>query len=101
MGMNYKDIYKQAMNLEHKLKDRLDDRNHPLSQQLIRQTKEVSEDLESQKDPRSVESRIREVQKLLIQARADGTAVLNPEESDMLHDAYEDLREDLRGLPNY
>lgn len=101
MDPNYKPIHQQADKLHHICIDILDDRGNPLGQMLERETKEVREDIEQNKPPRSVEDRIRRIQRELEKAKDNEVAALTPQDADRLFDEYERLRSDLRGLPNY
>ncbi len=101
MDPNYKPLQQQADKLHHKCSDIIDDRDHPLAQLLIRETKEIREDIESNKPPRKVEDRVKQVQKELEHAKDRPVSALSPDDADLLFDGYERLREDLRQLSNY
>ncbi len=101
MDPNYKPLQQQADKLHYKCSDVIDDRNHPLAQMLDRETKEVREDIESNKPPRNVEDRIKRIQKELERAKDTPVPALSPDDADMLFDEYERLRESLHRLPNY
>lgn len=101
MDPNYKPIQQQADRLHHTFRDIADDRNSPVGQTLEKETREIREDIESNRSPRAVEDRIRRVQQVLHQAKDSPTPALSPDDADRLFDAYEDLREALRRLPNY
>lgn len=101
MDPNYKPIQQQADKLHHKFIDICDDRESSLARTLENETKEVREDIESNKAPRSVEDRIKRIQQQLQQAKAHEVSALSPEDADFLFDAYEHLRVSLRQMPNY
>lgn len=101
MDPNYKPLQKQADRLHHTFMDIADDRNHPVGRSIEKEGREVREDIERNRPPRAVEDRIRRLQQTLNQAKASPTPALSPDDADRLYDAYEDLRQDLRSLPNY
>lgn len=101
MNPNYKDIHKTADQLHFMFRDVVDDTGHPLAQSLITETKEVVESIESNRPPRAVEDRIREVQKLLDKCRGLQGAVISDNDYNNLFKSYEKLRENVRRLPNY
>jgi hypothetical protein len=97
MNATYIPLQKQADRLHYKVIDCLDDRNQPLANSLQRAAREVMECLESNRPPRSIEDRIHEVQKLL----EHESSALSPEHAHDLHHEYEELRREVRRLPNY
>lgn len=97
MDPNYKPLQKEADRLQHRMNDWIDDRNDPTGASLMREAREVMEDIESSKAPRSVEDRIKRVQRLLQQ----DTPAISPEHAKTMEDEFEDLRRRLRDLPNY
>ncbi len=101
MDPNYKPLQQQADKIHHKCMDVLDDKSNPLAQLLERETKEIREDLERNKGPRTVEDRIKRVQRDLERAKDQPVSALSPDDADLLFDSYEQLREGLRRLPNY
>lgn len=101
MDPNYKPLQQQAEHIHHKCMDILDDKSDPLAHLLERETKEIREDIERNKGPRTVEDRIKRVQRELERAKARPVPALSPDDADLLFDSYERLREGLRRLPNY
>ncbi len=97
MDPKYKAAHQQADKLQHRMSDWIDDRSHPVGSALLRESREVMEDLESNKAPRSVEDRIKRVQQ---QLRHDSPAI-SPDHANSMEDAYEELRRQVRELPNY
>ena len=97
MDPKYKPLHQQADRLQHKMSDWIDDRSHPVGSNLLRESREIMEDLESSKPPRSVEDRIKRLQQHL---RQDSPAI-SSDHANSMEDAYEDLRREVRGLPNY
>ncbi len=101
MDEDYKSIHRQADKLHHKCKDLIDDQSNPLARLLERETMEVREDIEQNKEPRSVEDRIKRLQRELERAKDQETGAISPQDADHLFDEYEQMRGDLRGLSNY
>lgn len=102
MDQNYKPIHQQADKLVYKFQDIVDDPNHSDAQSMRREIKEVVEDIEVNKAPRAVEDRIRQVQKHLDKIKANGKgSFMTPDDADVLFDGLEQIRNQLRRLPNY
>jgi predicted alpha/beta-fold hydrolase len=97
MNAQYAPLQKQADRLHYRVGDCLDDRSHPMADNLQRAAREVMECMESDRPPRSVEDRIKAIQQLL----EHDSLVLSPEHAHDLHHEYEELRREVRGLPNY
>lgn len=97
MDPKYKALQQQADRLQYKMNDWIDDKGHPLGAALIKESREVREDLESNKPPRSVEDRV----KRLIQHLRQDSPAISPEHAQSMENDYEDLRRSLRELPNY
>ncbi len=99
MDPNYQELRRQADRLFHRFNDCVDDKN--ATRQLQEELRDVVEDFEMNKKPRSIDDRIKQVlQKLEELKDGDGQSI-DHGDIDELHDGYEDLREDLRKLPNY
>lgn len=102
MDAQYKQLYKEVLNLQHKLHDLLDDHAHPLAQALKNEVKRLEDELEMSKKPRSLEDRIKTIQQHLDRVKNQGEqAIMDIHHADLLRDRLEDFRMDLRRLPNY
>lgn len=101
MDPHYKPLRQHAEKLHFKCNDVLDDRGDPLAQMLLRETREVREDIERNREPRAVEDRIRQIQRELEKAKDRELPALSPDDADHLFDEYERLRGELRSMPNY
>ncbi|HEX8183012.1 MAG TPA: hypothetical protein VF575_05430 [Candidatus Saccharimonadales bacterium] len=101
MASPYEPYYKQALKLEFRYKDIVDDQDNPLAQNLQREIHALVEDLKAEKDPRDVEEQIKTIDRQLLQARAQGEICMSYQDIDQLQDEYRELREDIRELPNY
>ncbi len=97
MDPKYKAMHQQADRLQHKMNDWIDDRSLPAGSALLRESREVMEDLESNRPPRSVEDRIKRLKQHLQQE----SPAISPDHAKAMEDAYEDLRREVRELPNY
>jgi hypothetical protein len=100
MDTHYEPFHKQALDLRYKVQDTIDDTNHPLARVLSHEAHQLVEDIESGRQPRAVEDRVKQIQHQLIQLRAQGN-VLDHNSNQMLHHNYEQMRERLRQLPHY
>jgi len=101
MNPNYKPLQQQADRLRHRVQDRIDDDSHALARQLTQASRNVMEDIESSKAPRSVESRIQQVQRVLEELKEKESSVMSARDADTLEEDYEELRREIRKLPNY
>jgi len=99
MDPNYQELRRQADRLFHRFNDCVDDKN--VTRQLQEELRDVVEDLESNKKPRSVEDRIKRVLQELEELKDGDGQSIDYADIDELHDGYEELRADLRKLPNY
>ena len=90
------DIYKQAIDLQFKFRDYRDEKSHPVSLQLERQIQRLTDDIESQKNPRSLEDLVKQIIRIL--SEADGSGVMDNRHIDDLKDRCENIRDDLRKL---
>ncbi|HTE22416.1 MAG TPA: hypothetical protein VK674_05250 [Candidatus Limnocylindria bacterium] len=102
MDQQYKDIYREVQRLRYKLQDLLDDPAHRLARTLRDEVQRLEDEIEMSKKPRSLEDRVKLIQRQLV-AAGDGGAnrIMDIEHADFLHDAFEDLRRTLRRFPHY
>lgn len=102
MHPSYEPFHKQAVDLQYKFHDMLDDRLNPTAQILQKEVHSLAEDIQAEKHPRDIENRIKIMQQQLIQAKAQaGTQPLSYQDNDYLHHNYEQMRVNLQHLPNY
>jgi hypothetical protein len=97
----YKGLQKQADHLQHRLRDLIDNGSDPIAHQLTQAARAVMEEIESDKSPRAVESRIVQLKNRLEQLREHPTPVMSPQDARSIIDDYEDLRRIARSLPDY
>lgn len=101
MDARYAPLQKQADQLRYRMQDVVNKNAHHLGNQLVQVARDVMEDLECSKAPRAVESRIEQLKRLLGHFRANASDVISPQAAQTMYDSYEDLRRQLRALPNY
>lgn len=90
------DIYKQAVNLQFKFRDYVDDKSDPIAQQLESQIQRLTDYIEMQKNPRTLEDTVKQIIRVL--ENTEGTSVMDNRHIDDLKDRCEQIRNDLRKL---
>lgn len=90
------EVYKQAINMQHKLRDYIDDPSHSVVAQLKNEVQRLTDEIEMQKNPRSIEDRIKMIISLI--ESAEDTEAISRNHLDDLRDRCEDIRQDLRKL---
>jgi polyhydroxyalkanoate synthesis regulator phasin len=101
MNANYKPIQKQADKLRYRMQDMIDDASSTEGKQLISLSRDVMECIESDKPPRTVESRILQLMRLLEGLGEEANKVISAHDAHSMADEYEELRREVRKLPNY
>ncbi len=102
MNPSYQPFHKQAVDLQYKFHDMVDDPYNPTAMVLQHEVHNLTQDIEAQKHPRDIENRIKVIQQQLIQAKAQsGQQALSYQDNDYLHHNYEQMRTNVRNLPNY
>jgi len=102
MDQRYKDIYREVQKLRYKVQDLLDEPGHRLARTLRDEVQRLEDEIEMSKKPRSLEDRVKTIQRHLVLAGEGGeNRIMNDEHADLLHDAFEDLRRSLRRFPHY
>lgn len=95
-------LHKQAIQLNYKVKDFIGgDYSHPSAHMLQHEVRQLQEDFEMRKHPRTIEARIKTIQNQLRQAQHLEKSYMNYHEYDYLHDTYEHMRMNLRKLKDY
>lgn len=97
----YKAAQSQAGSLQLKFRDSLDDKSSPLARSLESEIQAVVDDLQVERNPRGIEDRIKQVQRLLKDTQHAETPIISPDAMNFLHERFEALRMELRKLPNY
>lgn len=101
MDQKYKPVQKKADQLRYRMKDVVGKDSSPEGSQLIKISRDVLEDIECSKSPRAVESRIEQLKRVLEHFKSNPTDIISPSAAEMMSDDYEDLRRELRAMPNY
>jgi hypothetical protein len=103
MDTFYQPFHKQAVDLQYKFHDMVDDPNHPEARALQHEIHQLVEDIESSKHPRAIEDRVKVIQRQLDQTRLRNAPkpVLNHNENQAMYHSYEQMRHDLRQLPHF
>jgi len=101
MEQYYRPLYDQARNLQFRVHDVMDDPNHPMAQSLRTEVQKLTDDLNQQRNPRDIESRIRIIQNSLMQAQHSGANFMSVNDSSDLNHNFERMREDVRRMPHY
>lgn len=99
MNAYYQSIHQQADQLFHKFSDVVDDRaaTGGLKQSLL----DIREWCEMEKNPHSIEDRIKHVEEELRELSHTGAEEIDRGDVDMLLSMVDHLRENVRRLPNY
>lgn len=101
MNANYKALQQRADRLQYRLQDCIDDDSAATGRQVAQMARSVREEIEADKPPRSIEARIVQLQRRLDDLKARPSEVMSTQDAHSLLDDYEDLRRDVRRLPNY
>ncbi len=101
LDQQYKVATAEAEHLHHKIKDLIDDPQHPLGHQLLESAHRLYSDVKAKKNPRSLEQESKAIMDLLQRIRHDGDQVMDFRHTDLLYKGYEKLRADLRKFSNY
>lgn len=101
MNEYYKNFHKQALDLQYKFHDSINDHDHPMARVLEHQIHQLTQDIQGERNPRAIEDRVKIIQHQLIEARAQGEGLINHEHNQDLHHRYEYMRSGIRQLPHY
>jgi hypothetical protein len=101
MDPTYQKLYKQVDNLHYKVKDAIDQPDHPAARTLHDQLRYLMDDFELTKSPRTIEERVKQIMQTLEPARNGSQAFMSISDAVNFHDDFEDLRRDLRDHPDY
>lgn len=98
----YDALLKQATALNYKVHDFIGgDHSHPSAGALQHEVRQLMEDIEVRKLPRSIEQRVKTIQQQLKQSQVQQHSFMNYNEFDYLHDNYENFRRGLQKWHNY
>ncbi len=109
MDAHYQPIYKQAAKLQHVFHDYTHTTAHdPAANMLRKQIHDLTNDLASGKNPRTVENRLKTIQTQI--KRTQRTTpygmpgqgpIMNTNQSVQLHKNFEMMRRNIRQMPHY
>ena len=97
----YHPIYEQAKSLQYKFHDVVNDAHHPAANILRNEIHKLVEDIEVKKNPRTIEDRLKIIQRQLKEVEHQSHPVMHYEHADYLHTSYEHMRQNLRKFDNY
>lgn len=101
MDYEYILMYQQAEKGLNMFNNMLDRPKHPIASVIKLELRRLMDDVRSKKRPRSIENRIHDIQRYLMQARQANYVIMRIEENIDLHQHLGRLKEDLRKLHNY
>ena len=90
------DLYREVINLRHKLNNVIDDPNHSASQSLKKEVQGLEDDMQVKKNSKSLESRVVKVINSLKQAEHAG--VISQSDVNYLHKQFEEIQQELRKM---
>lgn len=97
----YQPIYQQARNLQYQVHDTIDNHNHPSAVVLRNEMQHLVDDLETRKNPRDIENRIKTIQHTMLEARTQAHSFMDPSHADHFHRTYEQMRGQVRHFSDY
>ncbi len=101
MDADYQPFLNQAIDLERKFHDVLDQPNDPMAGSLRSNIQGLVSDAKTKRNPRDLENRIRTIQQELKTVRAQGGQTLDTAHCDMFYHTYEQMRMNLHNFQNY
>ena len=101
MDQYYSSLYKNVANLQNRYNDTINDRNHPMAEVLEREMFNLRHEVQNQRNPRSIEDRVKIIQHQLLEMKTQGTTLMNHDHVDYLHHGYDQVRQNVRQFPHY
>lgn len=101
MSPEYKEARQHADHLMHQVHDLIDDKNHPLGEQLLHDTRQLVEEFEMNKNPHTIEALVKSIIHTLEHIRHEGAHVMDFNHVDTFRREYEHFEMGLRKLSNY
>lgn len=101
MDQLYHPLREQVIHLQERFHDTVNDHTNPYVNILNREMQTLRHDIEVQKNPRSLEDRVKIIQHQLLEMKVQGTTALNYDHVDYLHHGYEQVRNNIRQFPHY
>lgn len=100
MKRSYESLRQQALMIEAAYKKVIDLPNSKLGQKIRFELRDLIVDIRMQKNPRTIESRIMQIQQILKNSQSD-EPIMRVDESVYLHNMCEKFRLALRSHPQY
>lgn len=101
MDQEYKELHQEARRLLFRYQDLVDKPSHPSAQAFRRDLQRLEDDIQSSKNPRSIESLIVALQRQAKQIEDADDPIMQPGHADGFHDRLQDLRQEIRKHPRY
>lgn len=101
MDAQYKAARQQAVGLQSKFRGMLDDKSQPTARTLENEIERIVNEFEVKKNPRSIDDRIKQLQRLLRDVDRGNPPVMDNRDAEFLYDSFEQLRMSLRKFDNY
>ncbi len=98
---HYQPIYDKAMDLQYKFHDFTAGVNHPESHLLGNEIRQLTEDIAVQRNPRSIEDRIKAIQLRLDQTQHTNAPIMHEDHHRELHTGYEQMKQAMKHFENY
>lgn len=99
MNDDYKRLRQTAERIMYRFRDVTDD--HAAARSIESDVRNVVEDFEMNKEPRSIDDRVKRIMAALEKLNDGDGQTIDHNDINELIDQYEELREDLRDLDNY
>lgn len=101
MDPQYKPLYQRIDKLHYDMHDALDDHNHPMAHAMRNEVRSLMDDIETNKNPRDLEHKMKIIEHQLLQLRSNGQGVMSYDHSDHFRRNFEEMRMDVRKFHNY
>ncbi len=97
----YEDLYREAKDLEHRMRDSTDHPGSPDGRQLDEQIRALQSDVQTSRSPRDLENRVKQVQAVLDRARHTPNGFMSVSDADRYFRIFEQIKLNLRRFPDY
>ena len=97
----YHPLYQEAVNLQYKFHDFTAGSTHPEVRILQNEIHQLVEDIEVKKNPRTIEDRIKTIQRQLDQTQHQADPAIHFQNHSYMHDNFEQMRQQMQHFDNY
>lgn len=101
MDAQYKVARDEAVGLQFKFRDSLEDKGLPLARSLESEIQRVVDDLQTERNPRTIDGQVKQVQRLLKDTQHADPLVMSAQDMNFLHERFEAFRMSLRKFDNF